>query len=207
MLGCSGTGFDRGGAERSGSALGEENAVDTGAISNAKKSAKVLRVFNAVEREKEPSGSFAGGIGREKVLEGEEFLWADERDDALMSEGLRGEREMLARFLKDADTGFAALDDEAIETFVVTFAGDENVIEAAAAGLKSFRDRMQAVEDFHSFSLERETHRAPNGDAAPGEYGFNLQSQMERLNRCARRRLLRDSIRSADGAAMLGVDL
>ena len=85
MLGCSGTGFDRGGAERSGSALGEENAVDTGAISNAKKSAKVLRVFNAVEREKEPSGSFAGGVGREEILKGEEFLWADERDDALMS--------------------------------------------------------------------------------------------------------------------------
>jgi hypothetical protein len=31
----------------------------------------------------------------------------------------------------------------------VAFASDEDVIEAAAAGLDSFRDRMQAVENFH----------------------------------------------------------
>ena len=34
---------------------------------------------------------------------------------------------------------------------VVALAGDENVVEAAAAGLESFGDRMQAVENFHGF--------------------------------------------------------
>ena len=34
-------------------------------------------------------------------------------------------------------------------TFVVALSGDENVIEAAAPGPDSFRDRMQAVENFH----------------------------------------------------------
>jgi hypothetical protein len=75
---------------------------------------------------------------------------------------------MLARFLKDADTCIAALGDEAIETVVAALAGDENVIEAAAAGFESFRDWMQAVENFHTFSLERETRRAPIVDSAPG---------------------------------------
>jgi hypothetical protein len=42
------------------------------------------------------------------------------------------------------------------------------MIEAAAAGLESFRHRMQAVENFHGISLVRETPRAPIGDAAPG---------------------------------------
>ena len=167
MLGGSGTGFDGGRAEWSGTALGEENAIDTGAIGNAKKSPEVLRVFNAVESEQQASGGFAGRIGREEVFESEKFLRANERDDALVRGGLCGEGEMLARFLKDANTGIAALGDEEIEAVVFALASYENVIEAAAAGLESFRNRMQAVENFHGISLECETQWAPN-DAAPG---------------------------------------
>ena len=149
VLSGSGTGFDCGGAEWSGAALGEENAVDTRAIGDAKESAEVLRVFNAVKREKKASAGFAGWIGREKIFEGEELLRANERDDALVCGGLRGEGELLARFLEDTDACIAALVDEAIETVVVALTGDENVIEAAATGLERFRDRMQAVENFH----------------------------------------------------------
>ena len=155
------------GAQGSGAALGEQDAVDAGAIGNAKKSAEVLRVFNAVEREHEASGRLAGGIGIEEIFEGEKFLRANERDDALVCGSLGGEGELLARFLKDADACVAAQGDEAIETVVLALASDKNVIEAAAAGLESFRDRMQAVENFHEISLVRETQRAPN-DAAPG---------------------------------------
>jgi hypothetical protein len=60
-----------------------------------------------------------------------------------------GKGELLARLLKDADTGLAALDDETLEAAVAALAGDEDVIEAAAAGLQSFLDRVQAVQDFH----------------------------------------------------------
>ncbi len=96
-----------------------------------------------------------GGIGREEIFEGEELLRADERDDALVGGSFGGERELLARLLKDADAGLAALGDEAVEAVVVALAGDEDVVEAAAAGLESFLDRMQAVENFHGISLER----------------------------------------------------
>jgi hypothetical protein len=153
VLGGSGTGFDGGRTERSGAALGEKDAVDARAIGNAKKSAEVLRVFNAVEREEEASWRFAGGIGREKILEREKLLRTDKRDDALVSGGFRDEGELLARPFKDAKTCVAASCDEADEAVIVALSGDENMIEAAAAGLESFRDRMQAVENFHSFSL------------------------------------------------------
>ncbi len=56
VLGCSGAGFDGDGAERGGAALGEDDAVDAGAIGDAKKSAEILRVFDAIEREDEASG-------------------------------------------------------------------------------------------------------------------------------------------------------
>jgi len=156
MLGGSGAGFDGSGAERSRAALGEEDAVDAGAIGNAKKSAEVLRVFNTVEREDEAgSGVTCGGRGREEVLEGEQFLRADKRDDALVRGGFGGECELLARPLKDADACVVALGDEAVEAVVVALASDEDPIEAAAPSLESFRDRMQAVKDFHGDSLER----------------------------------------------------
>jgi hypothetical protein len=73
----------------------------------------------------------------------------NERDDALVRGGLGGERELLARPLKDANACVAALGYEAGEAVVVALASDENVIEAAAPGPDSFRDRMQAVENVH----------------------------------------------------------
>jgi hypothetical protein len=158
VLGGSRTGFDGCGAKRSGAALGEENAVDAGTIGDAKKRSEVLRVFNAVEREDEASGGVAcGGKGREEVLEGEKFLRADERDDALVSGGFGGDGELLTRPLKDADACVAALGDEVadarIAAVVRALASDENVIEAAATGLESFRDRVQSVKNFHGDSL------------------------------------------------------
>jgi hypothetical protein len=156
VLGGSGAGFDGSGAEWSGAALGDEDAVDAGAVGDAKKSAEVLRVFNAVKSEDEAGGGVAGrGRGREEVLEGEKLLWADKRDDALVCGGIGGEGELFAGPLKNANACVAALGDEAVETFVVALSGDENVIKSAAAGLESFRDRMQAVENFHESSLRR----------------------------------------------------
>jgi hypothetical protein len=73
-----------------------------------------LWVFNAIDCEDETGrrfvcgrlarGGFIGpGIGREKILDGEEFLRADERNDTLMGGCIGGEGELLARFLADAN--------------------------------------------------------------------------------------------------------
>jgi hypothetical protein len=161
VLGRSSAGLDGCGAERSGAALSEEDAIDSRAVGDAKKCAEILRVFNAIESKDEASGGFAGrgfigrGIGREKVLNGEEFLRTHKRNDTLVARGIGGEGELLARFLAYANTRIAALGDNAVKTFVVSLARDEDVVKASAAGLESFRDRMQAVENFHGISLER----------------------------------------------------
>lgn len=150
VLDGSGAGFDGGRAEWSRAALCEEDAVDAGAVGNAKKSTEILRVFNAIEREEKTSGGIlCGWVGLEEVLKREEFLRLDERDDTLVICGFSSGCELIARPLKDANASIAALRDKAGETIIVALAGDEDVIEAAAAGLERFRDRMQAVENFH----------------------------------------------------------
>jgi hypothetical protein len=58
-------------------------------------------------------------------------------------------RELFARFLADTHADLFALCDEAREAFVVAFGGDDDVIEAASAGLESFGNGMYAVENFH----------------------------------------------------------
>jgi hypothetical protein len=73
----------------------------------------------------------------------------NERDDTLVVRSFGGDSELLARPLKDANAFVAALGDEAVDAVIVALAGDEDVVEAAAAGLESFRDRVQAVENFH----------------------------------------------------------
>jgi hypothetical protein len=108
-----------------------------------------LRIFNAIEREHEASS--AGGFGGrfEKVFDGQRFLGAYESHDALMRGGSGKLRELLAGFLANADSGLAAGGDKAGEAIVVAFAGDENLVKAAAAGLDSFLNRVHAVENFH----------------------------------------------------------
>ena len=86
----------------------------------------------------------------EEVFDGEEFLRADEGDDALMGGGLGEQRQLLAGFLADADAGLAAERRPGVPgAVVVAFAGHQNVVKAALAGLERFLDRMQAVENFH----------------------------------------------------------
>jgi hypothetical protein len=73
----------------------------------------------------------------------------------LMGGRVGGKSELLARLLADANACIPALGDDAIKTIVVALARDKHVVKAAAAGLESFRNRMQAVENFHGISLER----------------------------------------------------
>ena len=147
VLGGSGAGFHGDGAERRGAALGEDDAVDAGTIGYAEKRAEILRIFDAIEREEQARLRW---IGRgEEVFDGQGFLRADEGDDALVGGGSGEMREMVAGLLADADAGLFAIGDEAREAFVVALGGDNDVIEAAPAGLESLGNRVHAVENFH----------------------------------------------------------
>ena len=82
VLGCAGAGLYGHGAEGRGAALGEDDAVDAGAVGYAEESAEILRVFDAVEGEEEAGCVGLQWIGGEEVFDGEEFLGADEGDYA-----------------------------------------------------------------------------------------------------------------------------
>ena len=149
MLGGAGAGFDGDGAQRGGAALGEDDAVDAGAIGHAQQRAEVLRIFDAVEGEEQArlrsdrrSGSKRSSMARNSCgrTRATTPWWA----------GVPASWVSCSRgFLADADAGLAAIGDEAREAVVVALAGDEDVVEAAPAGFESFLDRMQAVENFH----------------------------------------------------------
>jgi hypothetical protein len=150
VLGCAGAGFDGHGAERGGAALGEDDAIDAGAVGYAEERAEILRVFDTVEGEKETGRTgFRVGIGLEEVFDRERLLRANESDNSLMGWGLGQLSQVLARFLADADAGFTALGDQLLQPGIVALAGHQHVVKAAASGLESLFHRMHPVENFH----------------------------------------------------------
>jgi hypothetical protein len=147
VLGGTGGGFGDDGGERGGAALGEEDAVDAGAVGGAKEGAEVVGVFDAIEGEEEAVAAGAGG-GVEEIFEGEEFALAEEGDDALVGVGFAVACELVARFGGDAD-GFGAGElENGLHARVLAgfaFAGDAEVVNLAGACAKSFFDGVQAV--------------------------------------------------------------
>ena len=121
VLGCAGAGLDGHGAQGRGAALGEDDAVDAGAVGYAEKSAEILRIFDAVESEEE-AGSLAlqldEGPKRSSMVRNS---WGRTRATTPWWVGGSGElRELLAGFLADADAGLAAVGDEALEAVIVS---------------------------------------------------------------------------------------
>ena len=172
MLGGAGAGFHGYWAQRCGAAFGEDDAVNAGAVGDAEKRSEILRIFDAVEREKQAR---LRGIARgEEIFDGEQFLRADECDDALVGSGSGEVCELVAGFLADADTGQFAIGNEAREAFVVALGGNQNVIEAAATGPESFGNGMHAVENFHVSSVDAGAlrNRSAAGYGETALYGF-----------------------------------
>ncbi len=154
VLGGTGGGFGGDGREGSGATLGEEDAVDTGTVGGAEESAEVVGVFDAVEREKEAAGGAGGGV--EKVFQGEEFALTEEGDDALVGVGFAVAGELVAGFGADADAFGAAEFEDRVHARVaagLALAGDADVVEGSSAGAEGLFDGVQAVQNFHAFSV------------------------------------------------------
>ena len=88
---------------------------------------------------------------REEVFECEEFLRADQSDDALVRFGLGAEGKLFAGLGADADAELAAERDKLLKPGVVALAGHQHVVKTAAAGAQSLLDRVQAVQNFHEY--------------------------------------------------------
>jgi hypothetical protein len=150
MLGGTGAGLDGHRAERSGAALGEDDAIDAGTVGYAKEGAQVLRVLNAIESQNKAGGRLGGtGGSLMEVLDGVKLLAADQRDHALMRGGLGHEGQLLTRLLANTDTGLATERDELFEPFVLALASYQNLVKTTPASLDSFLNRMHPIKNFH----------------------------------------------------------
>jgi hypothetical protein len=143
VFGGSGAGFYGYGAQWRSTALGENYAVYSGAVGYAEKRSKILWIFDAIEGEEQAWLRRIGG--GEEVFNRQCFLRADESYDSLMSSCASKMRKVFAGFLAHAHAGLFAVRDEAREAVVVSLGGDNDVIEAAPAGLECFSHRMYAV--------------------------------------------------------------
>jgi hypothetical protein len=144
MLGGAGRGLDGDGAEGGGTALGEEDAVDSGSFGGAEDGSEVLRIFNAVEGQDE-----AGFRAFEKVFGGEEFSLTNDGHDTLVAGGSGYACEGIAGLSAERDFGGAAEFDDGLEPLVVSFLRNAYVVEAAGTGSERFFDRVEAVDNFH----------------------------------------------------------
>lgn len=141
----SGGGFDGDGAERRRAALGQDEAVDTGAVGRAQERAEVLGVFDPVECEQE-RGARGGGCG-EDIFQSEEFALADDGDDALVAGSFGHARELVTIFKSHANAVRAAEIDDALQllggAMFLALSADADMIETAIAGPQGFFYRVQ----------------------------------------------------------------
>jgi hypothetical protein len=144
MLRGTGGGFDGDRAEGGGTALGEEDTIDSGSFGGTEDGSEVLGIFNAVEGEHE-----AGFRAFEDVLRGEEFALANDGDDALVAGSAGDAGEGVAGFGTDRDFGGAAEVDDGLEALVVAFLRNAYVVEAAGTGAEGLFDRVKAIDSFH----------------------------------------------------------
>jgi hypothetical protein len=157
VLGGSGGGLGYGSGDGCGAALGDDDAVYSGAVGGAEESSEVVGVFHAIEGEEE--AVLAVLFGGKEVFDGEEFTLADDGEDALMGVGAGEAGELIAGLDGDADASGAAEFDQALEAFVSTFAGDAYVIELAGTGADGLLDGVEAVQNFHPSILPSENCR------------------------------------------------
>ena len=87
VLGGAGGGFGDGGGDGGGAALGEDDAVDAGAVGGAEEGAEVVGVLDAVEGEEEAVVGWSGFLRGEQVFDGEEGALADQGEGSLVGVG------------------------------------------------------------------------------------------------------------------------
>jgi len=109
--------------------------------------------------EGEEEAAVAIGWRCQEILDGEELAVAEKGDDALVHVGFGDAGELLAGLEGDADVGGTGEGGELFELAIAAFAGDGDAVEAAGPGAKGLFDGMEAIENFHIFSLPAENSR------------------------------------------------
>ena len=155
MFGRAGAGFDGHGTQGSGTALRENNSVNARSVGHSKERAEVLRVFDAIESKDEPGWPEAvdGRRCLEEVFDGQKLLRPNDRHNALVRGGSGKLGQLLTGLLAHAHACLPAFGDKLLQSCVLALTRHHHVVKATPPGPKSFLDRMNAVEDFHTFQV------------------------------------------------------
>ena len=135
----------------------------TGPIRNAKKRAKILRVFDAIESQQQASGLWVAGDrrnGLEEIFDRQKLLRTHHCNHTLMRGRSRKLRKLLARLLSNAHAGLATFGNQTRKAVILAFARDNNMIEAPPSGSESLLYRVEAIENFHRVSVRVIKQRA-----------------------------------------------
>jgi hypothetical protein len=140
MFGGTGAGLDGYRTQGGRTPFGQQYSIYPSSVGHAQESAKILRIFNAVQSQQQVRR--AGCSWREKVFDGKKLLWVHQGHNALMSGSLGELRQLLARFLTDADTAVATEGNEPLQLRIFALARHHNVVKTPPAGLERFFDRV-----------------------------------------------------------------
>ena len=171
MLGGSGRGLDGDGAQRGGTALGEQDAVDAGGFGGAQQRAQVLRVFDAVESQDQAR---FGAI--EQVFHPEKPALPDHGNHSLVGSGA-GQRVRASR--GSVRTGTPAARQSAMisvrrraSPWVRRSRATQTWSNLPGSGTQRLLDRVEAVNGFHpiKFILAEGANPTDNGEVT-GNFG------------------------------------
>lgn len=132
----------------SGTALGQNDSIDTRAVGGTKESAEIVRVLDAIESKEE--AVLLVGFGSEQVFDSEESPLHDNGQHALMCVCAGNPGELVARLQSDPNACGAAELNQPLKALIAALTGDAYVIKLASAGANGLFDRVKTVKNFHT---------------------------------------------------------
>src|ERR1019366_3741317 len=132
--------------QSSGATLRDDDAVRAGCVGSANERAQVVRIFHAIEHNQETVLTVAL---LEQGVNVRVLFAAGDRYNALMSVGVGGAIELLARQEAHLHTAGAAVVNQALHPLVMPLACNADVFKAARARFQRLANRMDTVDDDH----------------------------------------------------------
>ncbi len=159
--------LDRDRTQRRRAPFGKHYAIYPGAVGGPQQRAQVLRVFHAVEGQKQPRPRPPRGK-REQILQIQNRLGANHCHHALVSGTLGQLGKLVARLEAQAHPRVAAQVDDSLQALVMPLPRHADVVEFATPRTQSFFYRVQAIKNLHPLQFTCPAILNPPGAARSG---------------------------------------
>src|ERR1039458_4615260 len=143
--------LDHGTGDAGGAALGNDHAIDAGAVGGADERAKVVRVLDAIEHQQK---AVLAVFVLQQLVDAGVFLARGDGHDTLVGIGAGFAVDVFAGDKADGDALGTAVVQDALQTVIGAISRDGHVVKAASAALQCFADGMDAVDHFaHTYPV------------------------------------------------------